>query len=104
MASKTNSEIIEDIQKEGMIECIARNIKVTDDYYDDFVQDMYLTLLEYDNEKLNEIYSKNQLKFFATRICLNNWNSSTSPFYCKYKRPLSHIDGNITLEKISDKI
>lgn len=104
MALKTNTEIIEEISKDKLVEEIARNIRVTSDYYDDFVQDMYLTLLEYDNEKLNDIYEKKQMKFFLARICINNWNSSTSPFYCKYKRPLTHIDGNQDLTKLSQKI
>ena len=100
----TNQEIVYCLSYSGLVEDIARNIRVTSDYYDDFVQEMYLTLLDYNNEKLNEIFGKNQIKFFATRVCLNNWNSKTSPFYCKYKRPLSHLDGNADLTKLSDKI
>ena len=88
----------------GVVEDISRNIRVTSDFYDDFVQEMYLTLLTYDNEKLNEIFGKNQIKFFTSRICINNWNSKTSPFYCKYKRPLAHIDGNTDLTTLSNKI
>lgn len=99
----TNQEIVEEITKDKLVEDIARNIKVSRDYYDDFVQDMYMTLLEYDNDKLNEIMSKNQMKFFIARICINNWNSKTSPFYCKYKRPLTHIDGNTDLTTLSNK-
>lgn len=100
----TNQEIVNEISKDKLVEEIAHNIRVTSDYYDDFVQETYQILLEYDNEKLSSIFEKNQMKFFIARICLNNWNSVTSPFYCKYKRPLTHIDGNISLEKISDKI
>lgn len=100
----TNQEIAYCLSYSGLVEEISRNIKVTPDYYDDFVQEMYLTLLTYDNEKLNEIFGKNQIKFFTSRICINNWNSKTSPFYCKYKRPLTHIDGNTDLTTLSDKI
>lgn len=101
---KTNTEIVKEIQKDNLVEDISRNIKVTPDYYDDFVQETYVILLEYDNKKLNEIFEKKQIKYFIARICLNNWNSKTSPFYCKYKRPLSHLDGNADLTKLSDKI
>lgn len=100
----TNQEIVGLISASGIVEDIARNIRVTGDYYDDFVQETYEILLEYNNEKLSSIFEKNQIKFFVARICLNNWNSSTSPFYCKYKRPLTHIDANTSLDKISDKI
>lgn len=100
----TNQEIVYSLSYSGLVEDIARNIRVTSDYYDDFVQETYVTLLEYDNTKLNEIFDKKQIKYFVVRIMLNNWNSTTSPFYCKYKRPLSHIDGNADLTKLSDKI
>lgn len=100
----TNQEIVYCLSYSGLVEDIARNIRVTSDYYDDFVQETYVTLLEYDNTKLNEIFDKKQIKYFVVRIMLNNWNSTTSPFYCKYKRPLSHLDGNADLTKLSDKI
>lgn len=100
----TNQEIVYCLSYSGVVEDISRNIRVTSEFYNDFVQEMYLTLLTYDNEKLNEIFSKNQIKFFTSRICINNWNSKTSPFYCKYKRPLTHIDGNSDLTKLSQKI
>ena len=87
-----------------MVETISRNIRVTPDYYDDFVQEIYLMLLEYDNKKLDDIFQKNQIKYFTSRIAINNWCSSTSPFYCKYKRPLTHIDANADLLTLSDKI
>ena len=100
----TNQEIVNKLAEKRIIEDIAKNIQVSSDYYDDFVQDIYMTLLEYDNQKLNDIYEKNQIKFFIARICINNWNSKTSPFFCKYKRPLSHIDGNQNLDKLSNFI
>lgn len=100
----TNQEIVGLISTSGIVEDIARNIRVTGDYYDDFVQEMYLTLMEYDNGRLNDIFGKGQIKYFTARVCLNNWNSSTSPFYCKYKRSLAHVDGNLDPSKLSDRI
>ena len=100
----TNSEIVEELCKEKIVEDIATNIRVTSDFYDDFVQEMYTILLLYDNEKLNEIYKKNQIKFFASRICINNWQSKTSPFWTKYKKPLERQNKNIPLDKLAEKI
>lgn len=104
MPNLTNTEIVEELLKDKVVEQVAKNIRVESDYYDDFVQDIYLILLDYDNEKLNEIYKKKQLNFFITRICLNNWNSKTSPFYTKYKKPEAHTNRNINLTKLSEKI
>lgn len=100
----TNQEIVYCLSFSGLVEDITRNIRVTSDYYDDFVQETYEILLEYNNEKLSSIFEKNQIKFFVARICLNNWNSRTSPFYTKYKKHLEHIDANSDLTKLSDKI
>lgn len=100
----TNNEIVECLVFSGVVEDISRNIKVTGDYYDDFVEETFLTLLEYDNQKLNDIFQKNQIKYFVARICLNNWNSKTSPFYWRYKRPRTMIDANSDLKTLSEKI
>lgn len=100
----TNQEIVYCLSYSGLVEDIARNIRVSSDYYDDFVQESYVTLLEYDNTKLNEIFDKKQIKYFVARICLNNWNSRTSPFYTKYKKYLEHIDKNADLTGLSYKV
>lgn len=100
----TNQEIVYSLSYSGLVEDIARNIRVTSDYYDDFVQETYVTLLEYDNTKLNEIFDKKQIKYFVVRIMLNNWNSTTSPFYTKYKKYLEHIDMNADLNGLSDRV
>lgn len=100
----TNQEIVYCLSYSGLVEDIARNIRVTSDYYDDFVQETYVTLLEYDNTKLNEIFDKKQIKYFVVRIMLNNWNSTTSPFYTKYKKYLEHTDMNADLNGLSYKV
>lgn len=100
----TNQEIVECLALSGIVEDISNNIKVTKDYYDDFVQETYLTLLEYDNAKLRDIFSKNQIKFFIARICINQWNSKNSPFFYKYKRHSRFIDANADLITLSKNI
>lgn len=42
--------------------------------YDDLTQYVYLTLLEYDNEKLNRLYNEKVLKQFIMGIILNQRN------------------------------
>lgn len=100
----TNQEIVEQLCKDKTVEQIAKNIRVTSDFFDDFVSEMYMILLTYDNDKLNEMYNNKQLKFFTARIAMNNWNSHTSPFWTKYKKPLEHENKNVTLERLADTI
>lgn len=98
---KTNQEIVEEMYKEGTVKTLIRNIaKTDDDTFKDLEQDIYISLLEYDNEKLSAMYEKGQLLFFVTRMLTNNINSSNSPYYMKYKRfqllsnPLLETDTN----------
>jgi hypothetical protein len=53
---------------------------------EDLVQDIYLTLLEKDQDLLKELADKKQLIFYLTKIITNNIRSKTSPYYYKYKR------------------
>jgi hypothetical protein len=82
------------IANERLVEDICKNIGVAEKYMDDFVQEMYLILLEYDQNKLQEIYDKGQLNFFLTRIIKNQWCSKTSTFYRTYRKYYNLIDGN----------
>jgi len=100
----TNSEIVDALVKDELVETMAKNLRVDKDFYEDFVQEIYMILLTYDNKKLNEIYQKDQIKYFTARVCINNWQSSTSPFWTKYKKPLEHTNRNIDLTKLSEKI
>lgn len=81
--------------KEGVVEYIARSkliqecIKVVTggvwrSEYDDLTQDILIELL--DQEKIVDLYKKNQLKFYIMRITRNNIQSNTSRFYYRYRR------------------
>lgn len=82
------------IANERLVEDISKNIGVSPKYFDDFVQEIYLVLLEYDQEKLEAIYEKGDINFFLTRIIKNQWCSTTSPFYRKYRKYYEYADEN----------
>ena len=79
-------DIITIIHKEHWIENIIKKYNLDGSLKDDFIQEMYLILLEYNEDKIVELYSKNQLKYFLIRICVNNYKSTTSPWYKKYMK------------------
>lgn len=59
---------------------------------DDLRQMVYLDILEYkDNEKLNALNDKGELKFWLTKFVKNYWFSKTSRYYATYKRYYEHI-------------
>lgn len=96
----TNTEIIEELARNKVVEEIISNINRTETQFNiqDLVQDIYLSLLEKPTKKITEMYEKNQLKFYITRMVLNNIYSKLSPYYRKYKHFDKLIDDNTTIE------
>ena len=90
------------IAKERMVETIVSNIaKSADDLLNDLVQEIYLDLLEKDEDKIVKLYESNQIRFFITRIVINNLHSKNSPYWCKIKsftHNMNEIVGDISDE------
>ena len=80
----TNGEIIQAVS--GDIRTIISNMAIKDEHRDDLFQEIMVILLEYDNSKLEAIYKKKQLKFFATRIICNQYYSTHSYFWKTFKK------------------
>lgn len=87
-------EIITEIYNNGVIKEIIENMRVSSLDADDLEQEIYLILLDYDKDKIIELYEKKQLKYFIVGIIQRQYNSKTSPFYKKYKKYYSLVDGN----------
>lgn len=83
----TKGEIINIIAKDRWVESIITNIAGdADDLLNDLAQDIYVDLMLKDEEKVVKLYEAKQLKFFITRMVLNNIHSKNSPFWMQYKR------------------
>ena len=90
--NKTNREIVDEMLEEDLPRtcldfqfgklCKADPWKYQ--YKMDMYQDLILTLLEYDNDKLNDAYRHKHMNALITRILLNNIYSSSSKFYRQY--------------------
>ena len=74
------------IAKEKVVEQIVSNIaKSSDDLLNDLSQEIYLDLLQKDEDKIVKLYESNQMRYFITRMIINNLHSTNSPFWCKIK-------------------
>ena len=87
-------KILTECYENGTIRGILDNMKIPSTYIDDLEQEIYMILLEYDKDRIVELYEKKQLKFFIVGIITRQYNSKTSPFYKKYKKYYQYIDGN----------
>lgn len=80
--------IIETLAKERRVEALVENIahhSLTADLKD-LCQMVYLVLLEYDEEKLLDLWENEQMNFFLARVIINQYRSSNSPFHTIFRK------------------
>lgn len=84
----TKNDVIEELSKEGIVEKIVYKLlsssKNRFDTPDDLIQDIYLLLLEKEDELVISLYNKNQLGYYLLRVARNQLLSKNSPYYTKY--------------------
>ena len=87
---KTNSEIINEIANNGLVEEIINGVSYSKfentENLKDLTQDIYLQLLQMRTDKLNDLYTKNQLRYWIARVVVNSIHSKTSPYFYTYKK------------------
>ena len=80
--------IIETLAKERRVEAMVENIahqSLTADLKD-LCQMVYLVLLEYDEDKILDLWENGQINFFLARIIINQYRSSNSPFHTMFRK------------------
>ena len=87
--------ILIELYKESTVKNIIRNMQVAEQDVDDLEQEIYTILLEYDSNKIIEMYKNNQLKFFIVGVVQRQYHSKTSPYYKKYKKYYTLVDDNV---------
>ena len=94
---KTKTEIVEAIAKDRMVETMVTNIahKPMSADLQDLSQMVYLILLEYDEQKIQDLWINNQMQFFIARIIINQYNSVTSPFHTIFRKFRLMVDESI---------
>ena len=92
----TKYEVIDIIAKEHLVEKIVYKLlpcsKNPFDCPQDLIQDIYLILLNCDENLIVALYNKGELGFYILRISRNQLLSKNSPYYQKYIRFLAHSD------------
>ena len=82
------------------VECQIVKSKSNAEYIDDLEQDMWVWLLTYDLEKLQDAYENNHLNALITKVLINQLYSTTSPFYKTYKKFACNSD-EITYKELN---
>ena len=98
------NKIIAEVCSSGMVRGILDNMRVNAIDIDDLEQEVYMILLNYNKDKIIQMYDKKQLKYFIIGVIQRQYNSKTSPFYKKYKKYYTLIDANtINNEEVIDE-
>jgi len=94
------------MEKNASISLIASDMSIYDysfrvakgnDLYKDIVAEVIVYLYDMDNTKFSDI---KDLKSYVCKMIWFSWNSSTSPFYRKYRNDLDVIQKDYGFEEI----
>ena len=81
-------EIVDELSKNNTVEKIIFKLlpssKNPFDCPEDLIQDIYLILLNSDENLIVALYNKGELGFYILRISRNQLLSKNSPYYTKY--------------------
>ena len=84
----TKYEVINIIAKEHLVERIVNKLlsssKNPFDCPEDLIQDIYLLLLQKDDDLIVNLYNKDEIGFYLLKIARNQLLSKNSPYYTKY--------------------
>ena len=86
--------------------------KIGGNLSDDLFQELMVILLEYNEQKLIDIYNKGYYKWFLVKTLTNQFNSNSSPFNKKYSpKDIDHIitdsydhSIDIMIDKVNNKL
>ena len=92
----TKYEVVDIIAKEHIVERIVNKLlsssKNPFDCPEDLIQDIYLLLLQKDDDLIVNLYNKGEIGFYLLKIARNQLLSKNSPYYTKYIKLRANSD------------
>ena len=92
----TKYVVIDIIAREHLVERIVNKLlsssKNPFDCSEDLIQDLYLILLQKDDDLIVNLYNKDEIGFYLLKIVRNQLLSKNSPYYTKYIKFRSQSD------------
>ena len=77
-----------------MLDILFTNMRIPQEEFDDLKQEIYIIIIDYDRDKIIEMYEKKQLKYWLVRVITNQYFSKYSTYYYKYRKYYELIDKN----------
>ena len=92
----TKIDVVDIIAREHLVERIVTKLlsssKNPFDCPEDLIQEIYLLLLQKDDDLIVNLYNKDEIGFYLLKIARNQLLSKNSPYYQKYIRFQSNSD------------
>ena len=92
----TKIEVVDIIAREHLVERIVTKLlsssKNPFDCPEDLIQEIYLLLLQKNDDLIVNLYNKDEIGFYLLKIARNQLLSKNSPYYQKYIRFQSNSD------------
>ena len=92
----TKYEVVDIIAREHLVDRIVNKLlsssKNPFDCSEDLIQDLYLILLEKDDDLIVNLYEKGELAYYLLKIARNQLLSKNSPYYTKYIKLRANSD------------
>lgn len=92
----TKYDVVDIIAREHLVERIVNKLlsssKNPFDCPEDLIQEIYLLLLQKDDDLIVNLYDNGELAYYLLKIARNQLLSANSPYYQKYIRFQSHND------------
>lgn len=91
------AELAQDKVVERIVENISHGIKL--DTLNDLSQEIYVSLLEKDENVIQDLNKNNQMNYYITRMVINQYCSNNSPYHYLFRKY-----SNNAVETIEDYI
>ena len=92
----TKVEIVDELSRSNTVEKIIYKLlpcsKNPFDCPEDLIQEIYLLLLQKDDDLIVNLYNKDEIGFYLLKIARNQLLSKNSPYYTKYIKFLANSD------------
>ena len=92
----TKYDVVDIIAREHLVERIVNKLlsssKNPFDCPEDLIQDIYVLLLEKDEDLIVNLYNRGELGFYLLKVARNQLLSKNSPYYTKYIKLRANSD------------
>ena len=103
----TKYDVVEKLYKDGTVDRIIYKLlsssKNPFDCPEDLIQDIYLLLLQKDDDLIVNLYNKDEIGFYLLKIARNQLLSKNSPYYTKYIKFRANSDDITQAANIPEK-